>query len=227
MQDPKYVKDAFSGIAKKYVITNHILSLGIDILWRKKTADIVYKKTPKRILDLATGSGDLALAIEKKCKDSEVVCSDFCAPMLEIANSRGLNTVLADAMSLPFEDRDFDLISVGFGLRNMEDWSEALVEMRRVLKPDGHIVILDFSLPDNKFRRALYCIYLNKILPFIAGVITRKRSAYKYLAKTIGEFPSGKSMCNFIESNGFIGAEYTSLSFGVASIYIARRAEEA
>ena len=226
MQDPEYVKDAFSGIAKKYVITNHILSLGIDILWRRKVAKIVSKKKPNRILDLATGSGDLALEIEKKSSNSEIICSDFCAPMLEIAESRGLKTVLADAMSLPFNDQDFDLISVGFGLRNMADWSDALHEMKRVLKTNGYIVILDFSLPDNKFRRALYCIYLNKILPFIAGVITRKRAAYKYLAKTIEEFPSGKSMCDFIEGNGFNEAKCYPLSFGIASIYIARKPEK-
>ena len=98
--------------------------------------------------------------------------------------------------------------------------------MKRVLKTNGFIVILDFSLPDNKFRRALYCIYLNKILPFIAGVITRKRSAYKYLAKTINEFPSGKSMCDFIEGNGFNEAKCYPLSFGIASIYIARKSEK-
>ena len=226
MQDPEYVKNAFSGIAKKYVITNHIISLGIDILWRRKVAKLVSEKKPNRILDLATGSGDLALEIEKETPESEIICSDFCAPMLDIAKSRGLNTVLADAMSLPFNDRDFDLISVGFGLRNMADWSEALHEMKRVLKTNGYIVILDFSLPDNKFRRALYCIYLNKILPFIAGVITRKRSAYKYLAKTINEFPSGKSMCDFIEGNGFNEAKCYPLSFGIASIYIARKSEK-
>ena len=226
MQDPEYVKNAFSGIAKKYVITNHILSLGIDILWRRKVAKLVSEKKPNRILDLATGSGDLALEIEKETPESEIICSDFCAPMLDIAKGRGLNTVLADAMSLPFNDRDFDLISVGFGLRNMADWSEALHEMKRVLKTNGYIVILDFSLPDNKFRRALYCIYLNKILPFIAGVITRKRSAYKYLAKTINEFPSGKSMCDFIEGNGFNEAKCYPLSFGIASIYIARKSEK-
>ena len=226
MQDPEYVKNAFSGIAKKYVITNHILSLGIDILWRRKVAKLVSEKKPNRILDLATGSGDLALEIEKESQESEIICSDFCAPMLDIAKSRGLNTVLADAMSLPFDDRDFDLISVGFGLRNMADWSKALHEMKRVLKTNGYIVILDFSLPDNKFRRALYCIYLNKILPFIAGVITRKRAAYKYLAKTIEEFPSGKSMCDFIEGNGFNEAKCYPLSFGIASIYIARKPEK-
>ena len=226
MQDPEYVKNAFSGIAKKYVITNHILSLGIDILWRRKVAKLVSEKKPNRILDLATGSGDLALEIEKESQESEIICSDFCAPMLDIAKSRGLNTVLADAMSLPFDDRDFDLISVGFGLRNMADWSKALHEMKRVLKTNGYIVILDFSLPDNKFRRALYCIYLNKILPFIAGVITRKRAAYKYLAKTIEEFPSGKSMCDFIEGNGFNEAKCYPLSFGIASIYIARKREK-
>ena len=226
MQDPEYVKNAFSGIAKKYVITNHILSLGIDILWRRKVAKLVSEKKPNRILDLATGSGDLALEIEKESQESEIICSDFCAPMLDIAKSRGLNTVLADAMSLPFDDRDFDLISVGFGLRNMADWSEALHEMKRVLKTNGFIVILDFSLPDNKFRRALYCIYLNKILPFIAGFITRKRAAYKYLAKSIEDFPSGKSMCDFIEGNGFNEAKCYPLSFGIASIYIARKPEK-
>ena len=115
MQDPEYVKNAFAGIADKYVITNHILSLGIDVLWRKKTANLAASQNPKYILDLATGSGDLALEIKRKCSNAKITCSDFCAPMLEIANQRGLKTVLADALSLPFDDCEFDLVSVGLG----------------------------------------------------------------------------------------------------------------
>ena len=225
MQDPEYVKNAFAGIADKYVITNHILSLGIDVLWRKKTANLAASQNPKYILDLATGSGDLALEIKRKCSDAKITCSDFCEPMLEIANQRGLKTVLADALSLPFDDCEFDLVSVGFGLRNMADWPKALSEMRRVTKDDGFIVILDFSLPTDRFRKSLYAFYLNKILPTIAGIITRRKAAYKYLAKTIQEFPSGTQMCKLIEENGFKNAKYFPLSFGIASIYVANCSE--
>ena len=225
MQDPEYVKNAFSGIAKRYVITNHILSLGIDILWRKKVSKLIALKEPKNVLDLATGSGDLALEIKRQCPSSKITCSDFCQPMLDIAKSRGLKTVLADALSLPFNDGEFELVSVGFGLRNMANWSKALNEMRRVIKKNGTLVILDFSLPPDRFRKKIYGFYLNNILPLIAGTITRQKAAYKYLAKTIHEFPSGGKMCKFIEDNGYKKAKHYQLSFGIASIYVAERAE--
>ena len=224
MQDPKYVKDAFSDIADKYVFTNHVLSFGVDILWRRKVAKMVSSQKPINVLDLATGSGDLALEIQKNCPKTEVIGSDFCEPMLRQANKRGLErTVLADALHLPFSENYFDVVTVGFGLRNMADWSEALSEMFRVLSSGGYLIVLDFSLPKGFIGRRLYRFYLHKILPVVAGLITGKRSAYQYLGGTIESFPSGKDMCSLIESCGFNCTKMRPLNGGIATIYSAEK----
>lgn len=222
MQDPEYVKGAFADIADRYVVTNHVLSGGIDILWRRRVARMVRDVNPAAILDVATGSGDLALEMRKLCPDARVVGTDFCEPMLEQANKRGLaETVVADALNLPFSDGEFDALTVGFGLRNMSDWSKALQEMSRVLRPGGLLVVLDFSLPQGKIRRGLYRAYLHKVLPRVAGVMTGKRHAYEYLGGTIEDFPAGEAMCELIEANGFKAAAARALSTGIASIYTA------
>jgi len=221
MQDPKYVKKAFSRIADRYVITNHVLSLGTDILWRKKVGRIVADWKPKTILDVATGTGDLALEMQEKCPEAKVTGSDFCEEMLAHAAESGVGeTIVADAMNMPFDDDSFDVLTVAFGLRNMASWPDALKEMRRVIKPGGHLLVLDFSLPTGILRRP-YRFYLNKVLPKIAGLMTGEGDAYEYLAGTIEQFPSGKDMTELIESCGFTDARAEPLTFGVASIYTA------
>ncbi|MGB2092102.1 MAG: ubiquinone/menaquinone biosynthesis methyltransferase [Akkermansiaceae bacterium] len=221
MQDPHYVKAAFSRIADRYVLTNHVLSLGTDILWRKKVGKIVAGWQPETILDVATGTGDLALELQKRCPDALVTGSDFCEEMLAYAAQGGVReTVVADALAMPFEDDAYDVLTVAFGLRNMADWPQGLAEMRRVLKPGGHLLVLDFSLPTG-ILRGPYRFYLNKVLPKVAGMITGEGDAYEYLAGSIEQFPSGKDMCALIEESGFEDAQCTPLSFGVASIYTA------
>ncbi len=221
MQDPQYVKQAFSRIADRYRVTNHVLSVGTDILWRKKVGRIVAEWQPKTILDVATGTGDLALEIQKQCPDAEMTGSDFCPEMLAYATESGVNnTMVVDAMEMPFEDDSFDVLTVAFGLRNMGSWPDALKEMQRVLKPGGHLLILDFSLPTGILKEP-YSFYLNKVLPKIAGYMTGEKDAYEYLAGTIGEFPSGAKMEELINSCGFSDAKSAPLSFGVASIYTA------
>ncbi len=222
MQDPEYVKEAFAGIADRYVVTNHVLSLGIDILWRRRVAGMVREVAPLRVLDVATGSGDMALEIKRKCPDAEVVGTDFCEPMLDQARRRGLqNTVLADALDLPFQNGEFCALTVCFGLRNMEDWERALKEMGRVLKPGGLLVILDFSLPRGKLTRGIYRFYLHTVLPIMAGMITGSSKAYRYLGSSIEVFPSGRKMCDLIEGAGFFKTRESPLLPGVATIYSA------
>ena len=221
MQDPGYVKKAFSRIADRYVLTNHVLSLGTDILWRKKVGRIVEKWQAVTILDMATGTGDLALELQRACSGAVVTGADFCEEMLAHAADRGVsNTIVADAMNMPFDDDSFDVLTVAFGLRNMASWPDALKEMRRVIRPGGHLLILDFSLPTGILRKP-YHFYLNKVLPKIAGLMTGEGDAYEYLAGTIEQFPSGEKMTDLIESCGFTGAEAEPLTFGVASIYTA------
>ncbi|MEM9481972.1 MAG: ubiquinone/menaquinone biosynthesis methyltransferase [Verrucomicrobiota bacterium] len=224
MQDPVYVRDAFAEIAPKYVSTNHVLCLGIDVLWRRKVASMVAKGKPSRILDLATGTGDLALELGKKLPASMVVAADFCEPMLEVARERGVpNTTVADGMNLPFEDEGFDAVTIGFGLRNMEDWAGGVREMARVIRPGGKLFVLDFSMPKNPLLRGAYRFYLHHVLNRVAGWLTGARHAYDYLGGTIEKFPSGDAMCELLVSNGFKEAKSRPLSFGISSIYEATK----
>lgn len=221
IQDPSYVREAFARIADRYVTTNHVLSLGTDILWRRKVARIVRGWKPRRVLDVATGTGDLALEIQDACPSAEVTGSDFCAEMLAHASKRGLaRTLVADAMALPYADGEFDVVTVAFGLRNMADYATAIGEMRRVLKPGGHLLVLDFSLPEGVLKKP-YRWYLHNVLPKMAGLLTGQKDAYEYLGGSIEEFPMGQAMCDLIEMQGFKAAEADPLSCGVAAIYTA------
>jgi demethylmenaquinone methyltransferase / 2-methoxy-6-polyprenyl-1,4-benzoquinol methylase len=217
------VQRLFSAIAQRYDLANHLLSGGMDFYWRRRAAGIVQKQAPSRILDVATGSGDLALAIQKACPSAHITATDFCQPMLDQAARKGLkNLVLADALALPFPDAHFDVLTVAFGLRNMEDWTLGLREMGRVIRPGGLILILDFSVPPPPLR-GIYRFYLHKILPHIASLLTREKSAYDYLADSIEAFPSGEKMNALIHACGFRDAKAERLTGGIVSLYTAHR----
>jgi demethylmenaquinone methyltransferase/2-methoxy-6-polyprenyl-1,4-benzoquinol methylase len=223
MPDATYVRDAFARIADRYVLTNHVLSMGMDIWWRKVVTSRIRKWKPESLLDVASGTGDLALEIQEACPDCDVTASDFCAEMLAHAASRGLaKTIVADALNLPFPDNGFDVVTVAFGLRNMADYPAALREMNRVLKPGGRLVILDFSLPDGILRRP-YRFYLHRILPKMAGALTGEKDAYEYLGGSIEQFPAGKAMTDLLETCGFTDTDATPLTFGVVSVYEATK----
>ena len=225
MPDAIYVRDAFARIADRYVLTNHVLSCGADVWWRKVMTSRIRKWEPSRLLDVASGTGDLALEIQDQCPDSEVIASDFCAEMLAHASSRGVaHTLVADALNLPFPDSSFDVVTVAFGLRNMADYPAALREMNRVLKPGGRLVILDFSLPGG-ILRIPYRLYLHHVLPRMAGLLTGQKDAYEYLGGSIEAFPSGTAMCELLQSCGFAETDATPLTFGVVTIYQGTRAE--
>ena len=223
-QDPNFVRSAFSKIAPRYVLANHVLSMGIDVVWRKQVARIVRDLNPERILDLATGTGDLALAIEKKCPNAEIIAGDFCPEMLEIAKKAGVkNTVIADGMNLQFGDEEFDVVTVAYGLRNMESWLGAAQEMHRVIKPGGALVVLDFSLPKGPLR-APYRAYLHHVLPKVAGAIAGNREAYEYLSDSIERFPSGEAMQELLGDAGFTETEWKPVTGGISSIYVGKKA---
>ena len=213
----------FGAIARRYDLANHTLSCGTDFYWRKCAADIVASWRPGKIVDLATGTGDLALALQKKLPDAAVTGVDFVPEMLELAQRKGVRqTILADAMQLPFSDGSFDCVTIAFGLRNMEDWGGALAEMSRVLGRDGHLLVLEFSLPTRPIVRSIYRLYLHRCLPLLGSLLTRKKSAYDYLGDSIEEFPSGRAMIDLIEASGFRHATVQPLSYGIATIYTAQ-----
>ncbi|MEI6714753.1 MAG: ubiquinone/menaquinone biosynthesis methyltransferase [Verrucomicrobiota bacterium] len=217
------VRSYFARIAHRYDLANHLLSMGIDVLWRLRAAKIVAEWEPSRILDLATGSGDLARTLKRACPNAFLVGADFCEPMLRVAQGKNLSQlIVADALQLPFPDASFNVVTIAFGLRNMASWGTALKEISRVLTPDGHLLVLDFGLPEEPLRTP-YRFYLHKVLPTLAALLTGERFAYEYLADSIEAFPNGSSMCSLLESNGYTQAKYVPLLGGVAAIYIANR----
>lgn len=223
MPDPAYVHAAFSSIAERYVTANHVLSMGTDIQWRARVVQMVAEWKPANLLDIATGTGDLALAIKKALPEVEVLGTDFCRPMLDVAVRRGLSNVLeADAMNLPLEDDCFDAATVAFGLRNMADYEKALREFRRVLRPGGHLLVLDFSMPENAVFAAPYRLYLHHMLPRIAGMLTGNKDAYAYLGDSIEAFPRGAQFCQLLERAGYSAPTCLPLCMGIASIYTAQ-----
>ena len=219
MPDAVYVHAAFARIAERYVLTNHVLSCGMDIWWRRVVSSRIGKWQPKRLLDVASGTGDLALEIQDRCPRCEVIATDFCAEMLVHASGRGIaKTVVADALALPFADGEFDVVTVAFGLRNMADYPAALREMRRVLEPGGRLVILDFSIPSG-ILRVPYRWYLHYVLPQVAGWLTGQKDAYEYMGGSIEAFPSGNAMTSLLENCGFRDTVFTPLTFGVVTMY--------
>lgn len=225
MQNPEFVHAAFSAIAPRYVTANHVLSLGIDVAWRSRVVQLVAEWKPAHLLDIATGTGDLALALTRALPEIDILGTDFCQPMLDVARKRGLGNLLcADAMNLPLPDASFDVATVAFGLRNMADYGAALREFARVLRPGGHLLILDFSMPEG-WLAPPYRWYLHRVLPAIAGWITHKPEAYTYLGDSIETFPRGKEMLGLLEAQGYRGATAEPLSGGIASIYTAERAD--
>jgi demethylmenaquinone methyltransferase/2-methoxy-6-polyprenyl-1,4-benzoquinol methylase len=218
----------FGAIVRRYDLANHALSCGVDFYWRKRAANIVASWRPKKIADLATGTGDLALALQKELPDAEVTGVDFLPEMLELAQRKGVRqTIVADAMKLPFADASFDCVTIAFGLRNMENWRDALVEMSRVLRRNGHLLVLEFSLPTGSMVRTIYRFYLHHCLPLLGSFLTGKKSAYDYLGNSIEQFPSGHAMIDLIEASGFGHATLQPLSCGIVTIYTAQKSPPA
>lgn len=224
-RDPEIVREMFDRVARRYDLANHLLSFGCDFSWRRRAAEIVAGWNPACVLDLATGSGDLALVIQRRLSTVQVIGLDFSNAMLALARRKGVRQLMAgDAVQLPLANQSFDVVTIAFGLRNMRDWGETVREMRRVLTSTGHLLVLDFSLPTHPIWRSLHRFYLHRIMPFASALITRERKAYQYLGASIENFPSGPAMCDLIETNGFENAAIESLTGGIVTIYTAQAA---
>jgi demethylmenaquinone methyltransferase/2-methoxy-6-polyprenyl-1,4-benzoquinol methylase len=218
------VRKMFGSIARRYDIANHLLSCGMDFYWRRYAAKVVAGWRPHSIADLATGTGDLALALQKKLPEAEITGVDFLPEMLELAKRKGVRQiVLADATNLPFGDDSFDCVTIAFGLRNLENWVAGLTEMARVLKTNGHLLVLEFSLPTMPLLRSVYRFYLHHCLPLFGSFLTGTRNAYDYLGDSIEEFPNGTVMCQLMARNGFGRPTFKPLTTGIVTIYTATK----
>jgi demethylmenaquinone methyltransferase/2-methoxy-6-polyprenyl-1,4-benzoquinol methylase len=208
-----------------------MLSGGIDVWWRHVTVRRAPPPTSGAILDVCTGTGDLALAYAAAAGPGvRVVASDFCRPMLDRGVEKARRTgatvewVEADAQALPFPEAAFDLVTVAFGLRNIADTARGLAEMARVLAPGGRLAILEFSLPRNSLIRAGYLWYFRRVLPFLGNLVARNRSdAYTYLNRSVEEFPSGERLATLVRAAGFAGVTMVPLTFGIATLTVATR----
>jgi demethylmenaquinone methyltransferase/2-methoxy-6-polyprenyl-1,4-benzoquinol methylase len=221
---PSHVREMFGSIATRYDLVNHVLSCGIDFYWRARAAHIVASWQPAKIADLATGTGDLALALQEKLPASDVTGVDFLPQMLELARQKGVrHLVLADAMSLPFADASFDCVTIAFGLRNLENYSAGLAEIHRVLNTNGHLLVLEFSLPRMPMLRSAYRFYLHRCLPLIGSCLTQRKSAYDYLGESIEQFPSGSAMCELMRAKGYDSPSFKPLTGGIVTIYTAAK----
>ena len=233
MPDPVAVNSMFGRIARRYDLANRLLSGGVDIWWRRRLVSALRSARPKDILDLATGSGDVAFAISRGLPSTvKIVGMDFCQPMLDEAEAKKKNADSTryqnvtfrpgDALSLPCEDSGFDAVTIAFGLRNLADRPKGLREMRRVLRPGGRLYVLEFSQPYRWFR-PLYYFYLRRLLPAIAGLVTGDRAAYEYLNNTISEFPDRASLSTEIRAAGFSDVRAEALTLGIVALHVATR----
>jgi demethylmenaquinone methyltransferase/2-methoxy-6-polyprenyl-1,4-benzoquinol methylase len=224
------VASMFDTISGNYDNLNRVISFGIDVKWRKKVLDIVAKSNPKTILDIATGTGDLAILMAKT-KAEKIIGLDISAGMLEVGKnkiqsknlSNRIEMVLADSEKMPFEDNSFDAITVAFGIRNFENLEVGLTEILRVLKPNGVFVILETSVPEKTPYKQGYNFYSKNILPIIGKLFSKDNVAYGYLSESAAAFPYGKTLNNIFKKIGFIDVVALPQTFGVASIYSASK----
>lgn len=226
------IRQMFGEISSRYDLMNHVLSGGVDYYWRFRTVRIVSPRGSEPILDVCTGTGDLAFAYWKRGKKQiPVVGSDFTHEMLTIANDKftranpvssqaRVEFLEADTQHLPFPDDQFQIVSVAFGLRNVSDTRAGLREMLRVCRPGGRVAVLEFSTPTNRLIRGFYLWYFKNILPLIGQLFAKNRqSAYNYLPESVSQFPHGKELAGIMEDCGYIQVKWHPLTFGIATLY--------
>jgi demethylmenaquinone methyltransferase/2-methoxy-6-polyprenyl-1,4-benzoquinol methylase len=232
-RDPSRVKAMFGAISRRYDLLNHLLSLNLDTRWRGLAAREACPEPGARVLDLCGGTGDLSLALAAApARPSLVVCCDFTHPMLVRAASKLARSgssdrflvVEGDALRLPFVDRSFDAVTVGFGIRNLADMRAGLVEIERVLKPGGRLVVLEFSRPPGPVLSRLYALYLRAVVPLLGDGVSGRRGPYVYLARTIGGFPAPDLLAGTIRESGFGAVGWRPLTGGIVCLHTALKA---
>jgi len=227
----KAVREMFAGIAGRYDLLNHVLSLNIDKRWRRIVSAELRKildRPEAKVLDVACGTGDLSLELNKNSK-AQILGTDFCRPMLAFAKSKSVQEahsipyIEADALALPFEDSEFDAVTIAFGLRNLANVTDGLKELGRILKPRGRLAILEFSAPIVPGFGQLFNFYFSHILPRIGGAVSGSRGAYEYLPDSVSKFPNQKNLVALMEQTGFDSVKYRNLTGGIAALHCGTR----
>lgn len=225
------VTQMFDTISKEYDSINRIMTFGIDSTWRKKVIGIIAKKNPNYILDIASGTGDLAILAAKKTKASTIIGADISEGMLEIGKQKisklnltnRIKMQVADSENLPFSNHYFDAITVAFGVRNFENLDKGIQEIHRVLKPKGVFVVLETSVPKYPIIKQLYLLHSNLLLPLFGKLFSKDPKAYTYLSKSAKKFPYGKDFNNILIKNGFKEVRNYPQTMGVATIYVGNK----
>jgi len=225
------IAEMFDNIAHKYDFLNHFLSMNIDKIWRRKAINLLKLSNPKLILDVASGTGDLALEAARILKPQHIVGIDISEGMLAVGrkkiDKKNLTKIIqlqtGDSENIDFLENHFDAVMAAFGVRNFENLEKGLSEMYRVLKPGGEIVILEFSRPQKFPIKQLYHLYFFKILPSLGKIFSKDMSAYTYLPESVYQFPYGKEFCEILTKIGFAKVSYQSVAMGIAAIYFAKK----
>jgi len=226
------VEEMFNHISPRYDLLNHLLSANIDKLWRRNAIQKLKSQKPKLILDIATGTGDFAIAAAR-INEAKIIGIDISEGMLEVGRRKlkkkklteSIELLKADSENLPFDNEKFDAAIVGFGVRNFENLKKGLTEINRVLKPGGVFYVLEFSKPVKSPYKQIYQFYFTKILPFIGRIISKNSSAYTYLPESVNEFPDGELFLTILAEVGFVKNKCFQQTFGIASIYEAYKRE--
>lgn len=225
------VERMFDNIAHSYDKLNHRLSWNIDRMWRRKALDTLRPHHPHTILDIATGTGDFAIQAAQTLRPDSIVATDISEGMMSVgrrkAKEAGLDTVIEfrrdDCMQLSAPDNTFDAVTAAFGIRNFKDLERGLAEMHRVLKPGGHLCIVELTTPVTSPMRQLFRIYSHTVLPVYGRLVSRDRTAYSYLTATIEAFPQGETMTDILLRVGFAKAQFRRLTFGICTMYVATK----
>ena len=227
LEHARAVREMFSGIAGKYDLINHLISVNIDRRWRRKvSANLmeILENPEALVLDVACGTGDLSLELKNAGK-AKIIGTDFCRPMLKIAKEKTFKEnktipyIEGDGMNLSFSDDTFDAVTIAWGLRNFSNWKDGLKELHRVLKPGGKLAVLEFSTPVLPGFRQLFNFYFSHILPRIGGAVSGSRGAYEYLPDSVSRFPDQKNLAEMMREIGFKTVEYKNLTGGIVAIH--------
>ncbi len=224
------VEQMFDNIAHRYDFLNHLLSAGIDKLWRRKAIKYIAQFHPKVMMDMATGTGDFAIDAADRIPLEKLVALDLSEEMLVIGRKKIkkpahqiIEFVKGDSESLSFESNTFNAMTAGFGVRNFENLEAGLQEMYRVLKPGAPLVILEVSQPDNKFLKSIFSVYFKGILPLIGRLFSKDHRAYTYLPESVEAFPKGEAFTSILKKVGFKNAKYQALTLGICAMYICEK----